>query len=62
MISAVASVEATRSICSYKSSITGDEPYSRPYDFSPAMPSVDALLRLCRRIAAGGDGGRVQID
>src|SRR5258707_11736598 len=40
MISAVASVLATRSICSYRSSITGDEPYSSPYDFSPAMPSA----------------------
>src|ERR1700739_2122165 len=40
MISAVASVLAPRSICSYRSSITGDEPYSSPYDFSPAMPSA----------------------
>src|SRR5579864_4428796 len=40
MISAVASVLATRSICSYRSSITGDEPYSSPYDFRPAMPSA----------------------
>ncbi|MGF6664722.1 hypothetical protein QF000_006390 [Paraburkholderia atlantica] len=39
MISAVASVSATRSICSYRSSITGDEPYSSPYDFSPATAS-----------------------
>ena len=52
---------ATRSICEYNSSITGDEPYKSPYDFKPG--TSPALRFFCVGVSPEAmAGGSSSVD